>query len=84
MGITGEKGWSCSYTCGDGKDGLEPLNELAENSDFPLDMFVPTHLNETSPCLPGFGVCEKGGNIDFTAGQDTGTGILFGCTEGMY
>lgn len=74
-GLLGKKAGVVHIHVGDGKDGLEPLNELAENSDFPLDMFVPTHLNRNKPLFyQALEFAKRGGNIDFTAGQDTGTG----------
>ena len=75
MGIVRKKA-GVVHIHGDGKDGLEPLNELAENSDFPLKMFVPPIKQEQAPVLSGFG-CERGGNIDFTAVKLQVWGILF-------
>lgn len=60
---------------GDGKKGLYPLIELVDNSDFPIDMFVPTHLNRNKTV---FGQAveygKRGGNVDLTAGEKTGKG----------
>jgi len=44
-GLVGKKAGVVHIHVGDGKKGLEPVIELVANSDFPIEMFVPTHLN---------------------------------------
>lgn len=69
-GLLGKKAGVVHIHVGDGKHGLEPLNELIENSDFPLEMFVPTHLNRNKPLFSqALEYAQKGGNVDLTAGQ---------------
>jgi beta-aspartyl-dipeptidase (metallo-type) len=58
---------------GDGKEGLEPLFSLLEETDLPVEQFVPTHVNRNAE-LFGQAVecCRSGGNIDLTAGETAG------------
>ena len=61
---------------GDGKDGLAPLIDLLESTDFPASMFVPTHLNRSRTLFDQAVRYHKGGGtIDLTAGEDTQEGI---------
>ena len=74
-GLTGKKAGVFHIHVGDGKNGLGPLNELTENSDFPLEMFVPTHLNRNRQLFDqAVNYALKGGYVDFTAGQTSETG----------
>lgn len=74
-GLTGKKAGVVHIHVGDGKKGLEPLNELTENSDFPLEMFVPTHLNRNRELFEqAVRYALKGGYVDLTAGQTNETG----------
>lgn len=74
-GLTGKKAGVVHIHVGDGKKGLEPLNEITENSDFPLEMFVPTHLNRNRELFEqAVKYALKGGYVDFTAGQTNETG----------
>jgi beta-aspartyl-dipeptidase (metallo-type) len=60
---------------GDGKDGLKPLNDLLDNSEFPIEMFVPTHVNRNRRLFEqGVEHLKAGGNIDLTAGSTGGMG----------
>ncbi len=75
-GLVGKKAGVVHIHVGDGKGGLDPLIELIENSDFPLEMFIPTHLNRNKTLFyQALEYAKGGGNIDFTAGQNDGTGI---------
>jgi beta-aspartyl-dipeptidase (metallo-type) len=61
---------------GEGKGGLTPLTELLKNSDFPIEMFVPTHTNRSNKLfIEALEYYKAGGNIDLTAGQSKETGI---------
>lgn len=44
-GMLGGKAGILHLHVGDGKEGLEPLFRLIDESDFPIQMFVPTHIN---------------------------------------
>lgn len=60
---------------GDGKEGMGRLFELVEQSDFPMDMFVPTHLNRNRKLFKqALEYAEKGGNTDLTAGETSEIG----------
>lgn len=54
---------------GDGKKGLKPIFDVIEDSDIPVQIFRPTHINRNSALLEeGFKFIEKGGIIDLTCG----------------
>ncbi|MDP4109819.1 MAG: amidohydrolase family protein, partial [Bacillota bacterium] len=58
---------------GDGKKGLEPLVKILDESDLPIGMFVPTHLNRNPELFrQATEYCRSGGNIDLTAGEKAG------------
>ncbi|HEY9062877.1 MAG TPA: beta-aspartyl-peptidase [Pseudobacteroides sp.] len=60
---------------GDGKDGLKPLTDLLNDSEFPVEMFVPTHVNRNRKLFEqGLEHLKAGGNIDLTAGSTGGMG----------
>lgn len=60
---------------GDGKKGLLPIMELVDNSDFPIDLYVPTHLNRNETVFnQAVEYGKRGGNIDLTAGEKNGPG----------
>ncbi|KNY28722.1 beta-aspartyl-peptidase [Pseudobacteroides cellulosolvens] len=60
---------------GDGKDGIKPLKDLLNDSEFPIDMFVPTHINRNKMLFEqGLEYLKTGGNIDLTAGSTGGIG----------
>lgn len=69
-GLIGKKAGVVHIHVGDGKKGLEPINQLIDNSDFPVEMFVPTHLNRNRALFSqAIEYAKKGGNIDLTAGE---------------
>ncbi|NLL05905.1 MAG: beta-aspartyl-peptidase [Clostridiaceae bacterium] len=74
-GLLSKKAGIVHIHVGDGKSGLKPLTELIENSDFPVDMFIPTHLNRNKKLFhQAIQFANNGGNIDLTAGQSSETG----------
>lgn len=74
-GMLGKKAGVVHMHVGDGKDGLAPLLDLLENTDFPVSMFVPTHLNRSKPLFKqAVQFHENGGIIDLTAGENTEAG----------
>ncbi|HOM01281.1 MAG TPA: beta-aspartyl-peptidase [Acetivibrio sp.] len=74
-GLIGKKAGVVHIHVGDGKKGLEPVIELVEDSDFPMEMFVPTHLNRNKTLFSqAIEYAKKGGNIDLTAGETNETG----------
>lgn len=72
-GLLGGKSGVIHIHLGDGKDGLNPLIELLNTSDFPIEKFVPTHINRNEKLFnEGINYCMSGGNIDLTAGEMIG------------
>lgn len=72
-GLLGSKAGVVHIHVGDGKNGLRPVFELVEQTDLPIDEFVPTHVNR-NPMLfkQAINYCGGGGNIDLTAGETNG------------
>ncbi|MCI1966538.1 MAG: beta-aspartyl-peptidase [Oscillospiraceae bacterium] len=58
---------------GDGKKGMRLLLDVLEQTDLPLKMFVPTHVNRRPELFwQAMQYCKEGGNIDLTAGETYG------------
>ncbi len=75
-GMLGEKAGVVHLHVGDGKSGLHPLFDLLEATDFPISMFVPTHLNRNKALFEqAVQYHNNGGIIDLTAGENTDAGI---------
>ncbi|MGI5911600.1 MAG: beta-aspartyl-peptidase [Syntrophomonadaceae bacterium] len=75
-GMLGGKAGILHLHVGDGKEGLEPLFRLIDESDFPIQMFVPTHINRNPKVFAqGIKLLQKGGNIDLTAGEIAGYSV---------
>jgi beta-aspartyl-dipeptidase (metallo-type) len=75
-GMLGGKAGVMHIHVGDGKKGLGDLIQLLDESDFPISMFVPTHLNRNSRLFgQAAEYLRKGGFIDFTAGEKSETGL---------
>jgi beta-aspartyl-dipeptidase (metallo-type) len=72
-GLIGGKAGVVHFHVGDGKTGLAPLINLLNESDLPIEQFVPTHVNR-NPVLfkQAIEYCRSGGNIDLTAGETAG------------
>ena len=74
-GLLGGKAGVMHIHVGDGKEGLAPLSRLVDASDFPANMFVPTHVNRNKHLfLQAMEYALKGGNIDLTAGETSEKG----------
>ena len=74
-GMIGGKAGILHLHVGDGKKGLAPLTSLIEESNFPIDMFVPTHLNRNKPLFEdALRYGQKGGYLDLTAGETDQSG----------
>ncbi len=72
-GMLGGKAGVVHIHIGDGKEGLSPLLQLLNESDFPIEMFVPTHMNRSQKLFEqGIKLLKSGGNIDLTAGEAQG------------
>lgn len=75
-GMLGGKAGVLHLHVGDGKQGLGPLFQLIDESDLPLEMFVPTHINRNPGVfMQGVELLKKGGNIDLTAGETVGYSV---------
>jgi beta-aspartyl-dipeptidase (metallo-type) len=69
-GMLGAKAGVLHLHVGDGQEGLDSLFRLIDESDFPIGMFVPTHINRNEKLFnQGVTLLQKGGNIDLTAGE---------------
>lgn len=74
-GMIGGKAGILHLHVGDGKKGLAPLTNLVEESNFPMGMFVPTHLNRNKKLFEdAMRYGQKGGFLDLTAGETDQTG----------
>lgn len=75
-GMLGGKAGILHLHVGDGKKGLQPLMQLIDESDFPIEMFVPTHVNRNPRVFSqGLQLLEMGGHVDLTAGETVGYSI---------
>lgn len=69
-GMIGGKAGILHLHVGDGKEGLHPLTDMIEESNFPIGMFVPTHLNRNKKLFEdAMRYGQKGGFVDLTAGE---------------
>jgi len=61
---------------GDGRGGLSLLFDLINETDFPIEMFVPTHVNRNRTLFEqAMEFAGKGGYIDITAGENSSSGL---------
>lgn len=75
-GMLGGKAGILHLHVGDGKKGLQPLMQLIDESDFPIEMFVPTHVNRNPQVFSqGLKLLQMGGRVDLTAGETAGYSI---------
>ncbi|MBU5439572.1 beta-aspartyl-peptidase [Tissierella sp. MSJ-40] len=74
-GLIGGKAGIVHIHVGDGKEGIKPLFRLIQESDFPIDMFIPTHINRNKKLFEqGMEFLDMGGFIDITAGESSENG----------
>lgn len=74
-GLLGGKAGVMHIHVGDGKEGLNALFELIQESNFPIEMFIPTHMNRKKELLhQGIEYARLGGFIDLTAGEKSSLG----------
>lgn len=75
-GMLGGKAGVLHIHVGDGQQGLTPLFRLIQESDFPLEIFVPTHINRNPKVFAqGIELLQRGGHIDLTAGETNGLSV---------
>ena len=54
---------------GEGKAGLQPIFRIVDDSDLPINVFRPTHLNRSNRLLEeSFEFAKRGGYVDYTCG----------------
>ncbi|MCX7745885.1 MAG: beta-aspartyl-peptidase [Clostridia bacterium] len=74
-GLIGGKAGIVHIHVGDGKEGLGSLFKLLDESDFPIEMFVPTHVNRNKTLFEqAVNYAKGGGYIDLTAGEKSEKG----------
>ncbi len=74
-GLIGSKAGVIHIHVGDGKEGISLLFELVEESDFPIEIFIPTHINRNKKLFEqGMRYLDMGGFIDMTAGESSKNG----------
>lgn len=66
-GMVSKKAGIVVVHLGDGKNGLQPLIDIAENTEIPIGQFQPTHINRNPALLEqGLRFLSLGGSIDLT------------------
>lgn len=74
-GLIGAKAGIVHMHIGDGKEGIKLLFQLIQETDFPIDMFIPTHMNRNKVLFEqGIEFLDMGGYIDITAGESSEKG----------
>jgi beta-aspartyl-dipeptidase (metallo-type) len=76
-GLLGGKPGLVHLHVGGGSKGLTPLFELLEDSELPIRIFTPTHINRNRMLMEqGAEFARRGGRIDFTAGLGTSREVM--------
>jgi len=58
---------------GEGKGGLYPIFNIVEDSDLPINVFRPTHLNRSKRLVEeSLEFAKRGGYVDYTCGLGIG------------
>ena len=72
-GLTSGKAGKLVLHMGDGSEGLSPLFEATDDRTLPASQLLPTHISRNERVLAeGMRwIEERGGSIDFTAGEET-------------
>ncbi len=75
-GLLGEKAGVLHLHMGDGREGLQPVLDLVQATELPIEMIVPTHVNR-DPVLfeQAITYCLSGGYIDLTSGETQGIAV---------
>ncbi len=75
-GLISGKAGLVHFHMGDGKAGLDILNQLVAQSDLPMEQFLPTHVNRNKVLFEqSIQYAKMGGNIDLTSGEEAGITI---------
>jgi beta-aspartyl-dipeptidase (metallo-type) len=58
---------------GEGRRGLQPIFSVVDESDLPINVFRPTHLNRSKRLVEeSFEFAKRGGYVDYTCGFGVG------------
>jgi beta-aspartyl-dipeptidase (metallo-type) len=75
-GLLGDKAGIVHFHLGDGKSRLSLLNQVLDNTDLPIKMFLPTHVNRNKELFnEAVDYTLKGGYIDLTSGEKIGLSV---------
>ena len=75
-GLISGKAGLLQFHVGDGKSGLDLLNQLVANTDLPIEQFLPTHSNRNEMLFnQAIKFAKDGGNIDLTSGEQKGISV---------
>ncbi|MDF2557149.1 MAG: beta-aspartyl-peptidase [Bacillales bacterium] len=75
-GLISGKAGLIHFHVGDGKSGLDLVNQLIANTDLPIDQFLPTHTNRNKNLFEqAIQFTKNGGNVDLTSGEQIGISV---------
>ncbi len=75
-GLLGNKAGVMHFHLGDGKSKLSLIYDILENTDLPINMFLPTHVNRNEELFKdAVQFALRGGKIDLTAGEKIGVTV---------
>lgn len=86
-GMLSSKAGIVSIHVGDGTSMLDPLLEVVNNSDIPIEQFYPTHINRNQSLLDaGVEFTKLGGVIDLTTSSNTSSHLSgeIKCSRGLH
>ena len=70
-GMLGGKAGIVHVHLGDGPEGLDPVNEVIERGNIPINQFLPTHVSRNASLLEqGIDLVKRGGYIDLNPSED--------------
>ncbi len=71
-GLLSGKTGVVNFHVGNGEDGIEPLFEIVQNTEIPINHLYPTHMNRNKALLEqGLEFAKLGGFVDFTTSSTT-------------
>ncbi len=70
-GILSGKSGVVNIHVGDGRDKINPIFDIVQNTEIPFTQFIPTHMNRNEDLfLQSIDYAKAGGYIDFTTSSD--------------
>lgn len=76
-GMIGGKPGLVHFHVGGGPRGIQPIFDILEKTELPIEMFTPTHMNRNPELLAqGARFAQLGGTVDITAGSNAYKGIM--------